>query len=74
METFVTETVVSIFGVVSNASCIGVAKVISLAALIDASVATIKISTILFSHAAVVASDTFVDILASWLTVKRVDA
>lgn len=74
METFGTETVVSIFGVVSDASSISVAKVISLAALVDASVATIKISTILFSHAAVIAGNTFVDILASWLAVKRVNA
>lgn len=74
METFVAQAVEAFLGVVSDAGGILVTKVISLVTGIDASVASIKISTFLLSHAAVITSDTFVDILASWLTVERVDA
>ena len=74
METFVAEAVEAFLGVVSDASGVLMAKVVSLVAGIDARVASIKIGTFLLSHATVLASDTFVDVLASWLTVKRVDA
>lgn len=74
VETFVAQTVEAFLGVVSDAGGVLVTKVISLIAGIDASVASVKISTFLLSHAAVLTSDTFVDILASWLTVQRVDA
>lgn len=74
VETFVAEAMEAFLGVVSDAGGVLMAQVISLVTGIDASVASVKIGTLLLSHAAVLASDTFVDVLASWLAVKRVDA
>jgi len=71
---FLTEAVEALVGVVSDAGGVGVTEVISLAARVDASVASIEISAFLFSHAAMCACDTLVDILASWLAVQRMDA
>lgn len=74
VETFVAEAVEAFLGVVSEAGGVLVAQVISLVTGIDASVASVKIGTFLLRHAAVLACDTFVDVLASWLAVERVDA
>jgi hypothetical protein len=69
VETFVAEAVEAFLGVVSEAGGVLVAQVISLVTGIDASVASVKIGTFLLRHAAVLACDTFVDVLASWLAV-----
>jgi len=74
VETFLAEAVEAVFGIVSDTGGIMMTEVISLVTGIDASVATVEIGTLLLSHAAVLTSDTFVDVLASWLTVERVDA